>query len=229
MSVKDAATAYITAHKPAWRNLKHVKQWGATLESYAYPVLGNLPVQAIDVGLVLRVLEPIWTEKAETASRLRGRIEAILDWATARGYRRGDNPARWKGHMQSLLPARSKVQRVQHHPALPYDEIAKFMTHLRRQEGVASRALEFLILTAARTSEVIGATWGEINLHDATWIIPGERIKAGREHRVPLSAAAISLLKKMRKIRQIDGDAVPIFPGQRKVSTPETKCIGTPE
>lgn len=150
----------------------------------------------------MKVLEPIWVEKSETASRLRGRIESILDWATTRGYRQGENPARWRGHLENLLPKKSKVRRVKHHPALPYDEIADFVTELRAEEGAAARALEFLILTAARTGEVIGARWNEVDLEEKVWVVPAARMKAGREHRVPLSAAAATVLEHMKEIRE---------------------------
>src|SRR5262245_52036219 len=155
MTFKACAEQYIASHKAGWRNAKHAAQWAATLETYAYPFFGALPVPAVDVGLVLKAVEPIWSTKPETAGRVRGRIESILDWATAHGYRQGENPARWRGHLENLLPKRSKVRRVEHHAALPYGEIAAFMTELRQQEGVAARALEFAILTAARTGEVI--------------------------------------------------------------------------
>jgi hypothetical protein len=161
MTFRECADRYIAAHQPAWRNPKHAAQWGSTLESYAYPVIGALPVQAIDVGLVMRVLEPIWATKPETASRVRGRIESILDYAAARGWRQGENPARWRGHLDKLLPRAAKAKRAvrqatgreEHHAALPYDEIAAFVATLRRQPGMAARALEFAILTAARTGE----------------------------------------------------------------------------
>ena len=157
ISFKIAAEKYIEAHQPGWRNAKHAAQWASSLETYAYPVLGALPVQGIDTGLVMKVLEPIWTKKTETASRVRGRIESILGWATVSGYRLGDNPARWRNHLDNLLPKRSKVQKVKHYPALPYDEIGAFMATLRDREAVAALALEFTILTAARTGEAIGA------------------------------------------------------------------------
>jgi len=192
--------------------VKHKEQWPNTLNTYAGPVFGSLPVQAIDVGLVMKALEPIWQTKPETASRLRGRIEAVLDWATAREYRKGENPARWRGHLDKLLPARSKVRKVEHHSALPYDELADFIVALRGQEGVASRALEFLILTAARTGEVIGARWDEVDLEEKIWVVPAARMKAGREHRVPLSAAAVAVLEEMSEIRESDF----VFPGGKK-------------
>lgn len=209
---EDAAKAYIEAHSHAWRNPKHRDQWPNTLRDYAYLVMGKLPVARIEVGHVLKVLEPIWTKKPETASRVRGRIEAVLDWAKARGYRTGENPARWRGHLENLLPRRAKVRKVEHHPALPYAEIGAFMADLRKQDGVAALALEFLILTAARTSEVSGARWSEIDLDKAVWTVHADRIKAGREHRVPLSAPALAILKKLHKTR--DGEFV--FPGGRK-------------
>lgn len=211
ITFRAAAEAYIAVHSAGWRNEKHSAQWPATLTAYVYPVFGDLPVAAIDTALVMKAVEPIWTAKPETASRVRGRIESVLDWATTRGYRQGENPARWKGHLQNLLPRRSKVARVEHHAALPYPEIAGLMDELRRQEGIAARALEFAILTAARTGEVIGARWEEINLSERLWTVPGERMKAGREHRVPLSDRAVEIVEEMKAIRQ--GDYV--FPGQR--------------
>jgi integrase len=212
ITFKECARRYIAAHQPAWRNTKHAAQWGSTLEAYAYPAVGDLPVQAVDVGLVLKAIEPIWTVKPETASRVRGRIESILDWATARGYRDGENPARWRGHLENLLPARSKVHRVEHHAALPYPEIGAFMAELRRQEGIAAGALEFAILTAARTGEVIGARWSEVNIAERLWTIPAERMKADKEHRVPLCDAVLAIVAKMGEIRQ--GDFV--FPGGKE-------------
>ena len=213
VTFKDAAARYIEAHRAGWRNAKHAAQWETTLGTYADPVFGRLAVQAVDTALVLKVLEPIWHEKTETASRLRGRIEAILDWATVRGYRQGDNPARWRGHLDKLLPARAKVQKVQHHAALPFEELATFMTALRAETSTAARALEFAILTAARTGEVIGARWGEMDLEGRVWIVPGERMKAGREHRVPLSPSALAILTTLKALAvQIqaveDGDFV---------------------
>jgi integrase len=211
MSFRQCAERYIAAHEAGWRNPKHAAQWPSTLQTYVYPVFGSLPVQAIDVGLVMKALEPIWNVKPETAGRVRGRIESVLDWATARGYRQGENPARWKGHLENLLPKKSKVRRVEHHAALPYAELGAFMTELHQQEGVAARALEFAILTAARTGEVLGARWSEIDFKVRLWTVPAERMKAGKEHRVPLSDAAIAVLEGMQAIRE--GDFV--FPGGR--------------
>jgi integrase len=193
ITFKDGAERYIDAHSAGW-GPKQEPEWRSTLARYAYPVLGPLPVSAINVALVMRVLEPIWAVKPELASRVRGRIEAVLGWATVHGYRSGENPARWGGHLQNLLPKRSKVAPVEHHPALPYPEIAAFMVDLRAREGVAARALQFAILTAARTGEVIGARWDEIDVAERLWIVPGERMKSGREHRVPLSDAALAAL-----------------------------------
>jgi integrase len=204
VTFKAAAEAYILAHQAGWRNQVHAKQWPSTLEAYVYPVFGSLPVQAVDVGLVMKVLEPIWQTKPETASRVRGRIESVLDWATARGYRQGDNPARWRGHIENLLPKKSKVRRVEHHAALPYSELPGFMAELRQREGTAARALELTILTAARTGEVIGAAWSEIDFEARLWVIPGARMKAGREHRVPLSEPALSILRPMYETRTDD-------------------------
>jgi integrase len=187
MTFSQCAEAFLQAHRAGWRNAKHAAQWESTLATYAEPIVGNLPVQAVDTGLVLKVLEPIWAAKSETASRVRGRLEAVLDWAKVRGYRVGENPARWRGHLDKLLPALSRVRRVEHHAALPYAAMPEFITRLREQEGVAARALEFTILTAARTGETIGATRNEIN-EAGLWIIAADRMKAGKEHRVPLRA-----------------------------------------
>jgi integrase len=211
MTFKQCAEAYIAAHKAGWKNAKHAGQWSATLATYAYPIIGELPVQAIDTGLVMRVLEPIWTTKTETASRLRGRIESVLDWARVRGYRDGENPARWRGHLDHLLPERGKVAKVDHHAALPYREMANFMTQLRQQSGVSPLALEFAILTAARTGEVIGANWGEIDLNEGLWTIPAARMKAAKEHRVPLSQPATVLIHKLSEMRT----SAFVFPGGR--------------
>ncbi len=201
ISFRDCAKAYIAAHEASWKNEKHAAQWPSTLEAYAYPVIGDLSVQRIDTGLVLKVLEPIWNEKTETASRVRGRIETVLDWAKVRGHRQGDNPARWRGHLDKMLPARAKVQKVRHHAALPYSEIGSFIAALRKHEGIGAAALKFAILTAARTGEVIGATWAEIDLNANVWTIPAERMKAGKEHRVPLSKAAVAVLTEMQKAK----------------------------
>jgi integrase len=189
--------AYIEAHRAGWKSDKHAAQWTATLETYASPHFGALPVQAVDLGMVMRALEPIWTTKTETAHRVRGRVESILDWAKVRGYRSGENPARWKGHLDHLLPARNKVRRVAHHPALPYAEVPAFLRDLRGQYGISPLALEFTILTAARTNEVLGAKPAQFDLSNALWTIPGEAMKGEREHRVPLCDRAVAIVKEM--------------------------------
>jgi integrase len=228
VTFKQCAEAYVKAHRAGWRNAKHAAQWEATLATYAEPIIGGLPIPTIDTALVMKVLEqevggksgkrgPLWTAKPETASRLRGRIESILDWARVRDYREGENPARWRGHLDKLLPAPTKVRKVQHHAALSYTELPDFMGGLRNQQGVAARALEFAILTAARTGEVIGAQWSEIDFREKLWTVPAARMKAGKDHRVPLSARAIAILEEVRPLSQIAGgngagDAY-VFPG----------------
>jgi integrase len=197
LKFKDASETYIEAHRFGWTNARHKAQWSRSLSAYAYPIIGDLSVDAIDTGIVLKVLEPIWASKTETASRLRGRIESILDWAKVRKYRNGENPARWRGHLDKLLPSRSKVRRVEHHTAMPFAVLPAFMVELRQQDTIAGRALEFLILTAARTGEVIGAQWSEVDLENKIWIIAPERMKARREHRVPLPARAVDILKAL--------------------------------
>jgi integrase len=211
MTFRECAEAFIAAHQAGWRNAKHAAQWPSTLETYVYPHLAALPVDTIDTSLVMKALEPIWLAKPETAGRVRGRIESVLDWAAARGYRTGENPARWRGHLENLLPRKLKVRRVEHHAALPYAELGAFMSELRQQTGVAARALEFTILTASRTGEVIGARWDEISMAERLWTVPSDRMKASREHRVPLSPHAVAILEEMRTIRV--GDFV--FPGGR--------------
>lgn len=209
MTFQECAEAYIEAHRPSWKNPKHAAQWPSTLKMYAYPVFGNLPIADIDTALVMKAIEPIWSEKPETAGRVRGRIESVLDWATARQYRQGENPARWRGHLDKLLPARGKVRRVKHFAALPYKQLPAFMETLRANYSISSRALEFTILTAARTGETIGAVWSEINLDDKVWILPPDRMKAGKEHRIPLSERAVEILEALPR----EGEYV--FPGGR--------------
>jgi len=201
ITFKEAAERYITANEAGWKNSKHAAQWGATLEKYAYPSVGKIHVAALETSHVVSILEPIWTTVTETPGRLRGRIEAILDWATARGYRKGENPARWKGHLSAILPAVSKVQRVRHHSALDYRRVGAFMASLRGCEGIGARALEFSILTTARSGEVRGAQWTEIDRQAQVWTIPADRMKAGREHRVPLSDAAVKLLASLPRLK----------------------------
>ena len=211
----DVASLYIEAHRAGWKNAKHAAQWSATLGTYVLPSIGKLPVGSVDTGHVTAILEPLWRVKTETASRVRGRIESVLDFATARGWRVGDNPARWKGHLQNLLPATSKVARVVHHAALPWREVGSFMAELEKQEGVAAIALRFAILTAARTGEAVGATWAEIDLQEKVWTVPGERMKAGREHRVPLSTGAVEVLTEAAKLRTDRAADAPVFPGAK--------------
>jgi integrase len=200
VTFKDAATRYIAANRSGWKNIKHASQWEATLKAYAYPTIGALPVQAIDTALLMKVLEPIWSTKPETASRVRGRIESVIAAAKARGEFKGENPATWKGHLDKLLPKTSKVRSVENHAALPYADLPAFVIELHKREGIAASALEFLILTAARTGEVLGATWDELDLRKSVWTIPDERMKNGREHQVPLSAPAVAVLERMSKI-----------------------------
>src|SRR6185369_1051881 len=199
ITFKAVAEDYITANEDGWRNDKHRQQWRNTLSTYVYPVIGELPVADIGTPHVLKILEPIWKAKAETASRVRGRIETVLDAAKARGYRAGENPARWRGHIAQILPARSRLTRG-HHKAIPYGDIPDFVAKLRKREAVAALALEFAVLTAARTGEVIGATWDEVDLEKAVWTIPAARMKAGREHRVPLSPRAADILREAQKL-----------------------------
>ncbi len=219
----ECARKYIKVHRAGWRNEKHAAQWESTLAAYAGPIIGALAVCDIDTGAVMRVLEQdvdgatLWTARTETASRVRQRIEAILDWAKVHGHREGENPARWKGHLDKLLPAKSKVREVQHHPALPYREMRGFMMELRAQEGVAPRTFEFALLTAARTGEVLGATWGEIGINERVWTIPASRMKGKREHRVPLADRAVAILKEMRLLAPAnDPNGAFVFPGMKR-------------
>jgi integrase len=199
MTFRQCAEACIEAKRSGWRNAKHAAQWASTLERYAYPVFGNVPVAEVDLAMVLRAIEPIWNTKTETASRLSQRIKIVLDWAATRGLRSGDNPARWHGHLDTLLPARTKVRRVRHHPAMPYDTVPAFMQSLATTDGVGAIALQLLILTAARTSEVLNARWSEFDLDRGVWLVPSERMKAGREHRVALSKPAVALLRRLKQ------------------------------
>ena len=210
------AELYVADHEAAWRNAKHRAQWRSTIATYAFPAFGDQPVAAVDTGDVMKALGPIWRAKPETAGRLRGRIEAVLDYATAREWRRGENPARWRGHLSKLLPARGKIARVQHHAALPWKEAGAFMAALRAEQGVAARALEFVVLTAARTGEALGARWAELDMDGRVWTVPAGRMKAQKEHRVPLSDPAMALLMRMAEFRPADANDDYVFPGQRK-------------
>ena len=207
----EAAEIFLAGKVKEFNNLKHAAQWRNTLSTYASPVLGALPVSEIEINHIAQVLQPIWLEKTETAKRLRGRIEAVLSWATAAKYRSGLNPARWKDNLEYVLQKPNKVTKVAHHPALPYEQTGSFLRELQSRSGTAARALEFLILTAARSGEVRGATWEEMDLEQRTWTIPGERMKAGEEHRVPLSDETMTLLKTLPRL---DGSEF-VFPAPR--------------
>jgi integrase len=212
VTMEWCSVAYMATHEAGWRNAKHRAQWSSTLATYAYPIIGKLPVEAVDTGLVMQILQPLWTDKNETASRVRGRVEVILDWAKVNGHRGGDNPARWRGHLDHLLPARRKVRKGGHHPALPYAQIPEFVAELRRQEGLAAKCLEFTILTAARSGESRGIPWeGEIDITSKLWTVPGHRIKGERKHEVPMTAPALAVIEYMRSVRQNDY----VFPGDK--------------
>lgn len=208
---KALAMEYIETHRAGWKSAKHGQQWENTLNSYAYPFIGNLPAEEITTEHILQVLKPIWETKTESASRIRNRIEMVLDAAKARGLREGENPARWRGHLDKLLPPRSKVQTVVHHPALPWTHMPEFMKILMLREDLSSRAIALTILTACRTSEVLGATWTEVDLIKKVWKIPATRMKAGKEHRVPLSSTACELI---RALKRVDGRHY-LFPGAK--------------
>jgi len=199
ITFKAVADAYIASNETGWHNDKHRQQWKNTLASYVFPVIGDLPVATIGTAHVLQILEPIWRLKPETASRVRGRIETVLDAAKARGYRDGENPARWRGHIAQILPARSRLTRG-HHKAMPYDAVPAFVGALRVRQAVAALALEFVILTACRTNEALGATWAEVDLEKGLWTIPAARMKAGKEHRVPLPARAVEILEAVQPL-----------------------------
>ena len=215
VSFRDAADAYIAAHDAAWRNPKHRAQWASTLDTYVHPHFGDVPVCDVTTAHVMAALEPIWHAKPETAARVRGRIEAVLTAATVRGQRQGQNPALWKGHLAELLPTHASVAAVEHHPALPYPEAGAFMGLLRAQRGSGARALEFAILTAARSGEVLGARWHEIDMEAEVWTVPAARMKAQREHRVPLSGPAMALLRQMAALREGSDPLAHVFPGGR--------------
>ena len=205
LTFDEAAKRLIEAKSPEWSNAKHATQWQATLDTYASPIIGKMPVDKIELRHVVEVLTPIWHTKTETASRVRSRMEAVLSWATATGARSGDNPARWRGNLDAgILAKPNKIRKVKHHTALPIDDLPGFVADLRQREGVAARALEFAILTAARSGEVRGATWDEIDLDAKVWIIPAERMKAGKEHSVPLVPRAVALLKALPRYAGTD-------------------------
>ena len=211
---RAAAKALVDSKRSGWRNAKHAAQWLATLEAYAFPTIGDLPVAAIGTDDVLRVLRPIWERIPETASRLRQRMEAVLDAARVKGWRTGENPARWKGHLAGELPQPRKVKRVLHRPALAWQDMGAFMAALAERDGIATRALRFVVLTAARTGEVRGMRWREVDLDAKVWAVPGDRMKAGKLHRVALSPAALAVLAEVRPLMKQAGDLV--FPGGRQ-------------
>jgi integrase len=209
MTFEQCANAFLAAHRQEWRSEQHAKEWPTSLRKHILPSLGKIDVAAIDTAIVVKALQPIWGRIPESASRLRGRIEAILDWAAVSGFRAGDNPARWSGHLEHLLATPSK-RKIEHLAAMPWRDLPEFMATLRTTDTVAARAMEFTILTTARRGETRFATWNEMDFDSATWTIPGERMKAGREHRVPLSARAVEILRSMSTVRT--GDV--IFPGR---------------
>ncbi len=214
LTFRQCAEQHIESHRAGWSNDKHAKQWPSTLQQYAYPIIGNMPVAQLSgrsgTQKIKAVLDPIWYTKTTTASRVRGRIEKVLDWAKAQGYRDGDNPARWDGHLDAVYPTKEKVAPVKHHVAMPYRDIPAFMKKLREQDGIAARALEFTILTAARASEVLHAKRSEIDLHARLWVVPKERMKMRREHRVPLCDAALKIIDALPKENDY------LFPGYKE-------------
>jgi len=211
VTFKAVALEYIKANRAGWKNAKHVSQWTNTLKQYVYPIAGEVPVGAVDTDMVLRILNPIWLTKTETAKRLRGRIEAVLAYAKVKGYRHGENPAAWRGHLDNVLPKPGTIAPHKHHPALPYDEMGGFMAKLREVSGVSPLCLEFVILTACRSGEALGAKWSEIDEGKGVWTIPAKRMKGRREHRVPLSKVAMAVIERARKLRQNEY----LFPGVR--------------
>ena len=220
MTFDACRDAYVASHQDGWRSIRHSHDWVQSLRTHITPVFGNTPVNEIDTALVCQALEPFWRTKVETAARVRGRIERILDWAQTRGLRGAEpNPARWKGDLANLLPARSKVMAVEHHPAMPFSDVPAFIRALRQREGAASRALEFLVLTAARSNEVLGAKWAEIDLDGRSWTIPADRMKGHREHRVPLSPAAVATIESLPR------DGVHVFPGYSRSRLSPTVLI----
>jgi integrase len=207
----QAAEQFLQSHEGTWKNSKHRQQWRNTLATYAHPVIGSLPVADIHTEEVVRLLDPIWKAKADTASRVRARVERVLDWAKVRGYRSGENPARWRGHLDKLFPARRKVRKVKHHAAVPIDDMSGVYAWLSQSAAMAAMALRFAILTGARAGEVTGATWAELDLETAMWSIPASRMRAQREHRVPLSREALDILREVKRVRTTDL----VFPGYR--------------
>jgi len=221
ITFRTAAEKFVAIKRSEWKNEKHHKQWAATLVQYAYPVIGDMHVADVEQAHILRILEPIWTTKTETASRVRGRIETVLDWAAARGHRSGINPAQWKGRLDKLLAAPRKLQAVAHHPAVPIDDAAAFYAELSQADGIAARALQFAMLTATRSGEVRGAAWSEVDLAKGLWVIPAARMKAKAEHRVPISPASLALLNALPRIEGCDF----VFPSSRKAALSDMSLL----
>lgn len=211
MTFRRCAEEYIEQHEPAWKSRKHAQQWTNTLTTYAYPIIGDMPADNINIEHILQILKPMWLEKTETATRVRNRIELVLDYASTLQYRSGDNPARWRGNLAHLLAKPTKIKKVKHHTALPYDDLAEFMVKLGAAQGLAAKALTLTILCATRTSETLFATWPEIDLKKKTWVIPASRMKAEKEHRIPLSTAAVALLEALKAEAASDF----LFPGMK--------------
>ena len=221
MTFKECAEAYMAAHEPSWKNAKHREQWHSTLRRYLYPKFGGVAVSAVTTEMVLDAVQPIWHSMPETASRVRGRIEVVIDWAKARGAFSGENPARWRGHLSNLLPKPSKVAKVAHHAAMPFDDLPAFMSELRSATGLTSRALEFVVLNAARTTEALGARWTEFDLERKIWIVPAGRMKAGKEHRVPLSQRAVEIISELEAVKRSEF----VFPGQKPGRHLSNMCL----
>jgi integrase len=217
MTFDQCAASYIEAHKASWKNAKHIDQWTNTLATYASPVFGQQPVADVDTALVVKCLAPIWQTKTETASRLRGRIESVLGWATTSGFRTGENPARWKGHLENLLATIGKSFRTKNHPSLPWQRIGEFMQALKAREGMAAKAVQFTVLTACRSGEVRGAQWSEFDFAERVWTIPAERMKARREHQVPVSDAALTILMSIRNMDMVSVEQASIPADSRYV------------
>jgi integrase len=215
IAFRDVADRYLAAHEGSWRNAKHRQQWAHTLRDHVFPRIGDMPVCEVTTAHIMQFLEPLWRTRTETASRLRGRVESVLAYATARGWREGPNPAEWRNHLANLLPARAKVQRVEHHAALDWREVGSFMTKLREQEGIAAACVQYTVLTAARSGEARGMVWSEVDLAEAVWRVPGARMKASREHRVPLSCPALAILARMAELRTDDAPHALVFSGAR--------------
>jgi integrase len=211
VTFKECAEAYMAAHEPSWKNAKHREQWHSTLRRCLYPKFGGVPVSTVSTEMVLDALQPIWHAMPETARKVRGRIEVVIDWAKTKVAFSGENPARWRGHLTNLLPKPSKIAPVVHHPALPFEELPAFISDLRGRSGLSSRALEFVILTAVRTEEALGARWEEFDLERTVWTVPAVRMKGSKEHRVPLSARAIEIIKELQAVKRSGF----VFPGRK--------------